>query len=100
MSSLKEMKGIKPRVKWLLQNHPHLRDDDNKLIANVWNNEIHREATAIELLKWFAEGKLTSPDSITRVRRKLQEQNPNLRGVKYLKRSSLKEEIRQNIHDL
>jgi hypothetical protein len=97
MSSLKEMKGIKPKVKWLLENFTHLRSDDNKLIANVWHNEINHDMSASQFLRFFADGKLTSPESIRRMRQKLQEQIPRLRGNKYKNRMFLEKEMRSNI---
>jgi len=36
MRPIKEIKSVKKVVIELLTEHPHLRDDDNKLIANIW----------------------------------------------------------------
>lgn len=66
----------------LLTNKPHLRDDDLRLVANIWHSEIPNinSLTAFEFLKHYAEGRLTNSDYITRVRRKVQEENEFLRG--------------------
>ena len=99
MSSLKEMVGIKPKVKHLLVNFPHLRDDDNKLIANIWYNEVDcTDISASTFLKFFSDGILTSPESIRRMRQKLQEENEELRGKNYKLRHKEKDTIRKNIN--
>mgnify|MGYP003641464684 CR=1 FL=1 len=81
-----------PYVKKLLTENPHLRDDDNKLISNFWHKEVInldidlKEESGLKILELFAEGKLTSPESIGRVRRKLQEEFTYLRGNKWEER--------------
>lgn len=96
MASLKEIKEVKNKVEFLLKEYPHTRDDDNKLIANIWFNEINEidNMSAKEFLKQFSEGKFTSTESIGRARRKLQEQNISLRGIKYKSRMEEEEKIR------
>ena len=75
MNLFKQMKTAKKRVFYLLDKTPRLRDDDNKLIANYYYNEIGAEnlakMSATEFLQRFADGKLTSTESIRRVRAKL-----------------------------
>ena len=76
----------------LLTQDSRLRDSDNKLIARFWHNEMSgkgmnpSEMSGYELLCMFAESKLTSPETIHRVRRKLQEQHKELRGKRYQER--------------
>lgn len=85
----------------LLTDLPHLRDDDYKLVANVWCMELGgskkvAELNGFELLAIISAGdKLTSSDSITRARRKVQEENPSLRGKTYLKRQGLQKQVRE-----
>ena len=88
------MKILKSRekVQHLLATKPHLRDDDNKLIASVWFNELKEKGyspntmSGFDLLKEIADNKLTNPESIRRCRAKLQETNPKLRGKVYYER--------------
>lgn len=72
------------KVKPILESMPETRDDDRKLIAEVWRREINvlnkQERDAISLLD---EHQLENPETITRVRRKLQETNTSLRGKKW-----------------
>ena len=70
----------------LLEDHPHLRDNDNQLIATIWRQyyidlDISvRDITGLMLLQDFAKGKLASTESLVRCRRKLQEARVELRG--------------------
>tara|TARA_R110000868_G_scaffold74337_13_gene215058 strand:+ start:34825 stop:35127 length:303 start_codon:yes stop_codon:yes gene_type:complete len=99
MSSLREMKSTKPKIEELLKSRPHLRDDDNKLIANIWFNEVDDiNITAKEFLTLFAEGGLTSPESIRRMRAKLQEESPEYRGENYAARHKEKDVVTEGIN--
>ena len=79
----------KEEVEKLLEIKPHLRDSDPKLIATYWFNELKRknieptEINGLEFMKMFADSKLTNIKTIERMRRKLQEEKPNLRGKLY-----------------
>ena len=76
----------------LLTQDPRLRDSDNRLIARYWHNEMSgkgmnpSEMSAYEMLCVFAESKLTNPETIRRMRQKLQEEHKELRGKKYQER--------------
>ena len=88
---MEKMHQIKPKVLKLLIEKPHLRDDDNRLIANIFLNEgggydTMQKISAYEFLRLFAEGKFTNFESIRRVRAKLQEEHPELRGKTYKER--------------
>ena len=80
-----DIKSDKERITKLLEIRPHLRDDDNKIIANIWTNDLAllkidaRAITGFELLEMVANGKLTNPESIRRCRQKIQQHNPQLR---------------------
>ena len=68
----------------LLNQFPHLRDDDNKLIATIWKRELKTKAiTALDFLQLYANKSLTNAESIRRCRQKVQELMPELRGSKY-----------------
>ena len=98
-----QMKSAKEKVVWLLKNHPHLRDSDSKLLATFWHNEMNKMAsgmTGLDVLRNIAEGKLTKPESIRRVRQKIQEENPELRGEVWLEKKLISEQVRLQIKDL
>ena len=103
MKLLPEMAKIKDRVKALLVKHPHLRDSDNKLIATIWKMDLlnhgvdSKETTAYYFLNLYAQQALTNAETIRRVRQKLQEENPELRGTVNEARQEQSEEVRKNI---
>lgn len=98
---MKNMKQIKPVVERLLTMYPELRDNDNKLIVMVWReqdrNLKNQHTSALYLQQKLAYGKLANPETIRRVRQKLQEDVPKLRGKKYYERHGKAHEIRKAI---
>lgn len=98
---LLKIKNVKNRVRALLEAHPHLRDDDNKLIANIWYQQLtDKEITAERFLMHFSDGKLANTEAIRRARQKLQEQHEHLRGKLYNERHKEKSNVKQGIHDV
>jgi hypothetical protein len=102
---VKQMKGIKNDVRELLIKYPNYRDSDNRLVSAFYyskygGREAFENISAMQFLKDFAEGKFPLPDYITRVRRKLQEQEPILRGDMYNKRHKMEADTTKSIHDL
>ena len=96
------MKNMLDKVVNLLTKHPSLRDSDERLTANIWYNHTKNidEIDAITLLSRFAEGKLPSYESISRCRRKIQEEKPELRGKKWAKRHSKQKIIKEQIKEI
>ena len=84
----KRMK-TKEKVKFWLQKYSDLRDNDNRLCANIWAEELGhiegltQQTPIVEFLKLYANNKFTSAPSIKRARAKLQEEEPAFRGKKY-----------------
>lgn len=81
-----QMRQTKDKVKVILEKIPHTRDDDNKLIANFWNQELKEsldQMTAKEFLNQFANGKLTPAETIRRNRQLLQKEFQELQGKTY-----------------
>lgn len=57
--------------------------------------EDYKKLSAVDFMHFYAEGKLTNTDTITRIRRKLQETSPNLRGKKYEKRQARQKDVKK-----
>ena len=100
-----ELKDTKQKVKSLLISYPHLRDSDERLIATYWMKESGSKdaldrISATEFLLKFVQGFYTNPESIRRVRQKLQEEDESLRGNNYNKRQKLKDNVRNEIRNL
>jgi hypothetical protein len=87
----------------LLQKQKHLRDNDFKLLANVWHKHItnlgidSKNYKAYDLLLMLADGKLPNSESVRRIRQKLQEEFKDLRGVNYEKRHNSKEKVKEEL---
>jgi hypothetical protein len=103
MRLIREMSLVKDRVKALLSDYPHLRDSDNKLIANIWAQDLKKmglgsvDTRAFYFLSLYADGLLTNAETIRRVRQKIQEENPELRGTVNDLRREQGESVRKEI---
>lgn len=100
-SEVTKIKQLRDVVIKLLKEFPHLRDNDEKLCATIWYNNIGGKtntATAMEFLKMYSEGKLPSHDSISRCRRKVQEETPELRGITWVERQRKGSQVRNEIN--
>ena len=96
----------KERVKSLLVNKPKNRDNFNALLANIWNKDIIAKGlnpgsiTGREVLEMMAKGELSSPGSIERNWRKIQQDNPELGGELYDERHKKRQvEVKADIRD-
>lgn len=99
---IQQMKNIKDKVKHILEKYPDLRDNDMGLMAVIWEVESAYKylGYTCDFLDEFMKSSFTSPESITRVRRKLQEQYPHLRGKKWNKRHKQAKEVQLEIKNL
>lgn len=95
---------IKSKVIDILKTYEECRDSDERLTAYFWFKEIKskgtnpKEVNLIDFLGFYAERKLTSSDSITRCRRKIQEENPSLRGKKYyLRQNKIQKKVKKEL---
>lgn len=93
MQVSKEIKKVGDLVMSLLKNDKRYRDSDKKLSAKIWaiqygGMEKLKEMSAFDFLCEYVkdETNLISQESIGRARRKIQEENPELRGEKYTKK--------------
>jgi len=87
---------LEGRVRQKLENNPELRSDDKRLIVAVWE-DLGLRLTSEQQSKMF---EVYAPESIRRVRQKLNERGiglPDTRTQK--KRKDLADQIRQEIRD-
>ena len=96
---MKELFSMYDEVKKLLTKYPPLRDNDERLMTNIWWNHIPNveNMNGRELLTMIAKRKLPSFLSVSRCRRKIQEKLPWLRGEKWDARHKRAENIRKEI---
>jgi len=94
---------IKNTVIELLTQYSDFKDNDQQLVAWFWKLEMEAHgypASSTQTQTFFklmAFGKLTSSDTITRMRRRVQEEFVELRGEKYSKRQSNQEKVKKDL---
>ena len=83
---------ILKRIEDLLIEKPTLRDDDKRLCTHIWYRELQEKAINLhshlstDFLRLYADGKVTTDATIKRLRARVQDTYPELRGKKYLER--------------
>ena len=91
-----QIKNTKEIVTDILQKQPKARDNDALLICLVYSRLGHHwTETFGNIMACVSEGDLPSFETITRVRRKVQEENPELLGETRFLRKELEEEYKQ-----
>lgn len=88
-------KNLKQEITLLLTAYPVLKDDDMKLISIIWYEQLGKKRT-IDLQDIY-DGKVTNPESIRRMRQKVQEENENLRGKNYKARQKNTKKIKEQL---
>ncbi|RLB94396.1 MAG: hypothetical protein DRH26_01370 [Deltaproteobacteria bacterium] len=92
---------LKDMVRCCLAAKPETRDNENLLISKIWQKEC-RDKKIFSLPSFFEElekGTFTHTETIRRVRQKLQEENPELRGDLYLKRKNRQKDIQSQLFE-
>jgi hypothetical protein len=90
-----QFKTIKSKVQQILTDLKETRDDNAKLI-NWYYLEFHEFANDASYLKFIGmliRKEIPSIETLTRLSRQVQEQNPELRGEKWHQRKTVKTEI-------
>lgn len=93
-------------VKKLLEAHPKYRDSDEKLVARIIADDLEKrgidikQISAYKFLCMYAECKLVKTESVTRARRRVQEENPSLRGTRYVERQDSQNELVKDVWSL
>ena len=96
-------KPFKQRVYDLLRTCPETKDNDQYLYALILNADLliagyePKELPAHELFKLMKAGKVSNPESVRRMRQKLQEEYENLRGASYKHRQRKAQDVRVRI---
>jgi len=100
-----ELEKTKFKVERLLNAVEETRDNDELLIASIWNEDLinkglNKYILVERLFNMLSAGELTSTESIRRVRQKLQENNEHLRGYKYNKRMEHQKVVKEELKTL
>ncbi len=85
------------KVYSILLEMPSSRDSDRVLLSKIWSNEKDQIEQDKGFLEMFENGLLSNPETICRMRRKLQEVHPSLRGEKWESRHNVEGNICQQL---
>ena len=102
-NTTKQVRTLYDRVKTLLSKYPEMRDSDKFLVTNFWFFELRNKGINVEekpiseFLALYQQGLVTNSDLITRARRKVQEENPDLRGESWEERHKEAKDTRNTI---
>ena len=90
------------KITGLLTVKSDLRDDDRRLICNIWWKSVSNPELLMfeDFIKLYIDGKVPESDSITRCRRKVQELNKELRGRSWDLRHGLEDEIKDELKEI
>ena len=92
---------IKDLVHKILKDEPYARDEDNVLVALVWEKQLDQIGYkgSRDFITILGIDKLSKFESISRCSRKIKENNPALRGSNYIERqqeqSSVVDQLRK-----
>ena len=99
-----KMFNVLEEVTGLLKKHSRLRDSDNLLVSTLWwkyyGDQHCRHATIMSLLTDLSSDKLPSFETVSRCRRKLQEEIVSLRGDKWHKRHDAEETVKKELKEM
>jgi hypothetical protein len=95
------MKITNDIIKALLTQYTDLRDSDDMLVAWIWKTQVDKmnypQLSADKFLQMMAKGMFPSSETITRTRRKVQEETPELRGKKYNERQAKQSIVKKDL---
>ena len=101
-----KIKELTAKIHQLLTDDPRYRDSDALLVNRIQRDEIIAQGLDVDTMKltdFFRirfDKKISSEDSITRLRREVQEYYPETRGDKYKKRQSKQADVQDDLHDV
>jgi hypothetical protein len=94
-------KKLYERVKKTLTQYPKTRENDHTLMSVIWHEDITtgpvQPSSALGFIQTLSVGALTNWESVTRVRRKIMEEDPSLRGLSYVMRKSKSKVVKKQL---
>ena len=98
----KKIINLSDQVIKLLKKKSHLRDNDRRLTCNIWWKSVSNPELLMfeDFIALYIKGKVPESDSITRCRRKVQEEMKELRGESWDKRHGLEKVVQEELREL
>jgi len=93
-------------VKGVLCEDPRTRDNDHLLCVIIWHKQLRSTGyditrmSAYDLMLKYRDKELANHDSITRARRKVQEDNELLRGDGHKERQAKQQDVKDDIRGI
>lgn len=92
--------NVRTIVESLLKTSEPCRNSDARLLASIWAHFLGEDVdkmNATDLLNKISGNEMPNPESIRRMRQKLQEINPDYRGTTYVPRQQEQKPVREDI---
>lgn len=86
------LKELANKVHTVLLEEPGTRDDDRLLLIEIWIRDSAPHRT-FDFFRELLNGKIAFPDTVTRIRRRLQEKHEDLRGEKWKSRHHKEKDV-------
>ena len=98
----KKITKLVNRVTGLLTAKSDLRDNDRRLTCNIWWKSVSNPELLMfeDFINLYIKGKIPESDSITRCRRKIQQENEDLRGESWDLRHGLEDAIKDELREI
>ena len=98
----KKIINLSDQVIKLLKKKSHLRDNDRRLTCNIWWKSVSNPKLLMfeDFIALYIKGDIPESDSITRCRRKVQEEMKELRGESWDKRHGLEKVVQEELREL
>ena len=98
----KKIINLSDQVIKLLKKKSHLRDSDRRLTCNIWWKSVSNPKLLMfeDFINLYLKGDIPESDSITRCRRKVQEEMKELRGESWDKRHGLEKVVQEELREL
>ena len=98
----KKVTKLVDRVTRLLTVKSDLRDNDRRLICNIWWKSVSNPELLMfeDFIELYIKGNVPESDSITRCRRKVQEEKKELRGKSWDLRHGLEDTMKEEIREI
>jgi len=98
----KKIAKLVDRVTRLLTVKSDLRDNDRRLTCNIWWKSVSNPELLMfeDFIALYIKGKVPESDSITRCRRKVQEENEELRGESWDLRHGLEDAVKEELREI
>jgi predicted nucleotide-binding protein (sugar kinase/HSP70/actin superfamily) len=90
------------KVEYILNKWNATKDNDMLLVAQFWalESKFSEQHSAYDVFEAMSKGALSSYESITRARRKLQEIKPELRGSTWEKRHNKEKQVIEDVRNI